>query len=307
MRTHLLPAVCALALPAIAAAQGPATGPMPADHPPLAGAEPRRASGLDPQAVVARVNGAAITAGDLDAVIYAPGLPDRLEYLTPDGLRELVEALVDRKLMAAAARAAGMGEGEAPSPQSDLALADAWLARRMSTIAPPDDQAIERHYRENAVQFTVPARVRVTRAISASEQAAGRLREAMVKGATAAQLRALPSARPERVSELWLQDAPKKDPLTAAALALGPGGVSQPLAVPAGFAVLRVEERMPARLRPLPEVRPGIVASLEEQARRQALADVRLELRGNAQVVIDRQVLSAYLPAANPPPPTLGP
>ena len=81
---------------------------LPADHPPIVAAGTEAPRHLAPDTVMARVGAEVVTAGEVDAAINAVAGPERLEYRSPAPLRDMVEALVDRKLMAQAARAAGM-------------------------------------------------------------------------------------------------------------------------------------------------------------------------------------------------------
>lgn len=287
---------------AAAAAEDQSAVAIPADHPPLVAVAVQRASRLPADTVVARVDDALITAGDLDAVIYAPGVPERAELLTPDGLRELVEALVDRKLMARAARAAGLAPAAAPGETAtEQDLAEAWLLREIGAIEPPTEQAIERYYRDNAAKFTVPTRVRVMRVLTDSAEAAMLARDLLASGAGAQELRAQGGEGILGITDLWLQDAPKRTDLVAVALALPPGVVGPALPVPGGFVVLRAEERAAAALRPLDEVRTGIIASLDDAARVQALADTRQRLRSKARIRVEEAALMSYLPASREP------
>lgn len=291
-----------IGLVAAAAAEERGAVAMPPDHPPRAAVPAQRAARVAADTVVARVDDAVITAGDLDTVIFAPGVPERAEFLTPDGLRDLVEALIDRKLMARAARAAGLAPAAAPGETAtEQDLAEGWLLREIGAIEPPTGQTIERYYRDNAAQFTVPARVRVTRVLTESAEAALRARELLVSGAPAQVLRAQGGEGILGVTDLWLQDAPKRSDLVAVALALPPGVVGPAIPVPAGFVVLRAEERAAAQLRPLDEVRLGIIASLEDAARVQALADTRQRLRSKARIRIEEAALMSYLPTPGEP------
>ncbi|WKZ13393.1 MAG: peptidylprolyl isomerase [Gammaproteobacteria bacterium] len=279
-----------------------ATPVMPADHPPMmkAGTSPA-APRLASDTVLARIDGETITAGELDATIGAMRGPDRYESRSPEVVRELLDALIDRRLMARAARAAGMKPKAAPadSPASEpaeAALAEALLARELATVQPPSEQDIERYYREHAAAFTLPARVQVTRVVAATAEAATRAREELLRGATVDALRTGTNPGLRHVETLWLQDTPKKSQLVAIALELQNAEVSPVVAVATGFAVLRAEQTEAARLRPLAEVRAGIVAGLEAAARQRAEAKLRQQLRASARVTIDEAALRSYLP-----------
>jgi len=263
---------------------------MPADHPPLAAAG-TPADRLPPDAVLATVAGAAVTAADLDAAIAAMPGPERLEYTAPEMVRDLVEALVDRRLMAAEATAARL-----TSDPSEQGLAAAWRAAELARVVPPTDAEIASYYSEHGAEFMEPARVLVTRATAASLDAAGALRAELERGTAAPDLTA------GDAGQVWLQDAEKVPEPTALALALREGEVSRAIAIPGGFLVMRADELRPARQRPLDEVRAGIQSSLEE-ARRQALvADWRERLRKGVSIKIDESVVASYAAPVQDPP-----
>lgn len=283
--------VAALAAPARAADES--TPAMPADHPPMSPPAPR----VSPATVLARVGQITVTAGDADDAIAGYGARERFEFAARDALRDLVEGLIDRKLMAQAARAAGMDDPG--SPLSERALAETWLERELARIPPPNEAAIVAYYRENPAEFRVPRRVRVTRGVARTTAAAASLRDELSRGTSVEELRRTEIAGAGSIETLWLQDAAKKPALVAAALELKKGEVSAPLPVETGYAVLRAEELAPAAARPLEDVRAGIAARLESAAREQAMTDIRARLRRNVQIVIDDAALTSY----SPPPP----
>lgn len=270
---------------------------LPADHPTLAGPPAPPASRLPPETVLATVGQATVTAGDVEAALAGMPNADRLGYVTTDAVRELVEMLADRRLMAKAARAAGldrdpvMKEMLAAPPAGvgpDEMLAEVWLEDELAKSAAPGPAEVERYYRENPAEFVEPARVRVTRVTAASEAEAERLRGELARGATAAQLGA-------GAAELWLQDVPKAPATTSVALGLGAGQVSPVLPVAGGWVVMRAEETAAARQRGLEEVRAGIQAGLEERRRQEALGELREKLRRGVTVRVDEAAISSFL------------
>ncbi|MBL8201055.1 MAG: peptidyl-prolyl cis-trans isomerase [Chromatiales bacterium] len=265
---------------------------MPGDHPPVADAGPplpRLAAGT----VLAMVGDEMITAGDVDATIGAMPGADRLEYTSPEMVRDLVESLVDRKLMAAAARAEG---ADRDSPEQVLAAA--WLAGQLAGVPVPAEADVAAYYREHGNEFRVPARVLVTRVTAATAAVAERLRRELARGATAGELGAGPAGEVLSASQLWLQDVEKAPEATAIALALKPGEVSRTVPVPDGFLVMRADRVEPAGPRPLAEVSAGIRASLEDARRQAAVAALRDRLRSSAAISVDEAVLMSYRPPA---------
>jgi peptidyl-prolyl cis-trans isomerase C len=259
--------------------------------------------------VIARFDGGTITAGDLDAAIAAVTGPERLEFKTPEPLREMVQGLVDRRLMAQAARAAGLdrdtvvksrldSQGKGAAGLAEQLLADAWLEREIAGVPGPTDSDVARYYRGHVGEFTVPVRVRVTRAVAATEAAAEKLRAALARGDSPAQLRAADPQHTVHVDEVWLQDRPKKNELETIAFGLKSSATSPVFEVETGFAVLRAEETAPVKVRPLADVRGGIEARLEEEHRQAVTARTRAALRKGIAVAVDEAALAAYVRAA---------
>ena len=93
--------------------------------------------------------------------------------------------------------------------------------------------------------------------------------------------------------ELTRDDLPPE--LAEAAFRLPPGGVSEILRTPAGFYLLRVDERIPERLPPLAEVRDEIRRRLVGARADRALARFVTEARSRYAVqVFDRNLPFVY-------------
>ena len=252
--------------------------------------------------VLARVDGAAITTADLERAIINTPRPGQLEYINLPQRQELLEALINRKLMARQARVDGLDRDPAvaksletvandPS-ESERILAGEYLDTQLAA-GQVNTAAIEAYYRERPAEFTEAERVRVTRAVMPDEDTARMSRDWLLKGANAAELKTRAGGLGQ-VGSIWLQRRGEPGPMEHAAFALDPGEVSAVFPVHSGLAVLRVDERIPARLRPLSEVRAGIVARLNQGHRLQDQADLLARLRKNATVTIDQGALAAY-------------
>lgn len=279
---------------------------LPASHPPINDMV-TPAARLPATTVLAVIGTESITAGDVDAALAGMSNADRLGYTTPEAVRELVEMLADRRLMVRAARAAGLDRDPTlaamlaapPAGTSpDQILADAWLAGELTRNSTPAPAEVENYYRAHPLEFTEPARVRVTRVTTPSATTAAALHDQLARGATVAALRA--DSRVRSVEELWLYDAPKAPATTVAALALEPGMVSTVLPAADHFVVMRAEQAAPARLRDIAEVRVGIASGLESQHREAALADLRGHLRKGVIVIVDTAAVATF---AAPPAP----
>lgn len=305
--------VLALAGTAHGADQAPGAAPlprMPANHPPMTTAK-APAVRLAPETVLARWDTQAVTVSDVDAALArAPG-EVRSEYRSPEAIAELVGSLADRKLMAAAARASGieaepgvqqaMSSGRDAGIPADFVLADAWLDRQLAAVSPATEADVERYYREHSGAFTEPKRVYVTRVVATSVPAAGELRAALARGIAPGELRDRFPAALRSIDQVWLQDGPAATDLTVLALGLEPGDVSPMIPVGTGPAMVRVEQKKPERLLPLPEVRGAILTILGDQARTERGRLAVQELRKRSPVTLEHIAIDSYSRSLQPP------
>ncbi len=168
---------------------------------------------------------------------------------------------------------------------------------RMRTVVPPGD--IEAYYLEHQADYAVPEQVRIRHLVVSRQgrtEAEAATRAAEARGLLAA------GGDFREVAERFSDDAPpqrgepssflEKDDVLAefAGFLFGgaDGPVSPVIATAAGFHVLKVEERRPASVRSLDEVRQGIADRLMEEKsekrrrewfenlRRQAVIDIKL-------------------------------
>ncbi|MBM4195763.1 MAG: hypothetical protein FJ197_01510 [Gammaproteobacteria bacterium] len=139
-------------------APAPAAAPTVAPVAPPKAPEPK----LPPATVLARAGTATITAGDVVAALDSMSPAERMLYANQTELRDLVERLADRSLMAAAARAAGLEQGpvmqamlEEPPPgmTAEQMLAEVWLETELAGAAALAPNAVEDYYVANAAEF----------------------------------------------------------------------------------------------------------------------------------------------------------
>ena len=257
---------------------------------------------LPTEIVVGRAGDDVITVGYLEQAIQRTPRPEQLEYISPEQVRELLESLIDRKLMAARARADGLDQDTVIAKALATAAGDEFERERILAQAYLDAElgsgqftadAIEAYYRDHPAEFTEAERVRVTRAVMPDENTASRAQRWLLEGIDAVELKTRTEGR-GLVSTIWFQRREEPGPIEQAAFALQPGEVSEQFPVRSGLAVLRVDERAAARLRPLAEVRASIVARLDQERRLRIRADLLVSLRENAAVTIDQEALAAY-------------
>jgi len=190
------------------------------------------------------------------------------------------------------ARERGLVAGE-PAP------AEAVEALLLSDPAPPiTETAIASYHAEHAEQFRLPEKI-VLRAVRTDDRgAAERARRELAAGADFAAVARRLSVDPSAElggdqGELGRDELPPA--LADVAFALPPGKVSEIVATPAGFYLLRVERRLPERVQALAEVRDEIRRRLVGTRGDRAYARFVAEARSRYAVeVFDRNLPFVY-------------
>jgi peptidyl-prolyl cis-trans isomerase C len=139
----------------------PAAAPPPAAAAAAVSATPPEPK-LPPATVLAKVDSGEITAGDVIAALDAMPAAERRLYAETAALRDLVERLADRPLMAAAARAANLDQDPVMQQMlaqpiegmtADQMLAEVWLETELAGAAPLAPDAVEQYYAANMAEF----------------------------------------------------------------------------------------------------------------------------------------------------------
>jgi len=252
---------------------------------------------------LALVGNDAITVAYLDRAIRGTSKPEQVEYINPPQVRELLETLIDRKLMAEQARIDGFDRPpdltDSPASlqddpfQREQRLAQAYLESRIAAAGSVPVADIQAYYDANLEEFTVPERALVTRVVLPTEGAAGHVRAMLAQGLAGETITAQ-SDGSMQTDVVWLQRRGDPGPMEENVFALRVGEVSDAFPVARGVAVVRVDERVAAKVRPLSEVSAGIAARLGQQRRAAAAGNLRAELRRRAKIFVDEQALGAY-------------
>lgn len=261
----------ALALPA-AAQQAPA--PAPAQAPAQA-----------PDTVVARVNGAPVTAGDLavaadDPALSLPGVGDDQKKSL------LVDYMVDLKLGAQAAEKAKIGESPDFTRKlayfRDKLLLDEYLEREGKKAVTPEaaralyDETVKAMKPEEEVH----ARHILVESEAEAKKIAGRIKGGEDFAKVAAETSKDPGSKAEGGDLGWFTKERMVAPFAEAAFKLDPGKVSDPVKTQFGWHVIKVEEK---RTKPVPgfdEMKEQIDAYLTRKTQQ----DIITKLREQAKI-----------------------
>jgi parvulin-like peptidyl-prolyl isomerase len=260
-------------------------------------------------AIAARYDGGVVTAEDVqrEASRLPPILRTRFE--TDAGRREMIEALVDKRLLAGEARRRKLdGDPEIRRQVEELEERleiQALLAAEEKTLPAPTDAELRAWYEGRRAELGEPERARVRRVLAAHAPGTSQADREKARARAerfAARLRsgepfekvAREGDGPERTSggDLGLiAKGEGKDPAQEAAVfALAqPGSRSQVIAVANGFAVLELVERRAGRVPSFEEARGQIANRMEPGRKRKAFDELLGRLRKGAEVRIELQ------------------
>ena len=221
-----------------------------------------QAAPIDPNAVVAKVGDATITEADL--AFAAEDLAQELSGLPPQERRAfLVTVLIDMKVMAKAARDAGMDQSEVFKRRLDYleerALRRAFFAEKVSTSVTPE--ALQSAYDEFVKTFQPQEEVHARHILVTDEADAKAIKAEIDGGASFEELAKSKSIDPGAANggDLGFFSRGMMVPeFETAAFALQPGQVSEPVQSQFGWHVIKLEEKRQSAPPTLEQIGPQL-------------------------------------------------
>jgi len=248
--------------------------------------------------------GGEVTRAELDR--EAARLPPLLakQFQTKAGKRELAMSIVDKKLLAEKARAAGLTQDPEIRRQvqelEDRLTVQALLARQEAALPPPSEADERAYYDSHKDELADPEKVKLGRVLvsipsaaqkTAAKGRADKLRKTLASGAPLAKVAAQgdgPGKANGGDFGLFARGDLGDLALERVAFALKkPGELSPVVEGRDGFSVLQLQDLKPKRIPPFEEVRAQIRARLAPIQKRKAFDDLRASLRKEAEVKID--------------------
>jgi parvulin-like peptidyl-prolyl isomerase len=244
------------------------------------------ASTTEPQrAIASALRVPLVTAGDVAAEINRRAPELRAAYVDPARVEELARSLVRDRVLAEAARRAGLLDDPEVKRELERTLGRILLerAQRADAPPPPDEAAARAFYDAHLLDYTKPEQVRVLGIVTASraESLSALAEVSRVSdrrfGVIAHRRSTDQVSRRRNGSFGWLfLGSRPEDGLVEAALALRVGETTTaPLELDGRFYVLRVVERRAPEPVPFERARSAVASRLAAEAR-QRTADVLL-------------------------------
>jgi hypothetical protein len=251
-----------------------------------------------PSDAVARVNDTLIRREEYDRTVAATA-QDRREPLREEDRRRILDRLIDEELLVQRALELGLASTDRKI-RADLASAMIAATTEEHGDVEPDETELRRFYEENLDFFSGPGRLRL-RQVFVRVPSGGDTDAALDRARRAAQRLRAGEAFAEVRGDLGDPElAPVPDTLlppaklryyigpTAlqTAIALDPGGISEPVRSSMGYHVLQVVERQPDRAPPFAEIRHEVVVEFRRRAGEEALRRYIADLRRRADVAV---------------------
>ncbi|GLK79482.1 peptidylprolyl isomerase [Methylopila turkensis] len=262
-----------------------AVAPAAAQTPPAPAATAAEAPTPDPKTVLATVDGAEITAGEVE--LAKEDLQQSLASMTEPQRRDYaLNYLIDLKIAARAAEKDKLGDTSEFKQRiaylHDRALMEELLQK--TSKAAVTDEAMRKLYDETAKNLKPEQEVRASHILVKTEDEAKKVEERLAKGEDFAKIATEVSTDPgsaKQGGDLGFfakgQMVPAFD---EAVFKLEPNKVSDPVKTQFGFHVIKVTEKRERPIPPFEQVKPQI----EQYVVRTAQQDLILKLRGEAKV-----------------------
>src|SRR5512139_1373908 len=240
--------------------------------------------------VYALVNGEPITEATLQKEVE--GLPPYVRPIleSPAGRAQFLESVITRDLLLREALRRGIEQRPEVADRVSMArksiLLEALLRDVASTAPGLSDEALRKAYTENAGQFQVGERVKVSHMLFRDKARA----EEMYRRAKAGEpfeslMKEVGSRDGEVAADLGdVERGNFVKEFEAAAFAAAPDSVVGPVKTTYGWHVIKVHEKKPAGVRSFDEVKPQLVAEQREQAQRDAFEALIADLRKSSTV-----------------------
>jgi len=201
--------------------------------------------------------------------------------------------------------------GHSLAELKDRLRLDAMLDRIATEQTTVEDSQIEQYYQENIDEFSYGEQVRARMILTQVRQNAEALKEALDRGGDfaglAQQFSTDPATSDQGGDMGYFERDDYAEEISEVAFSLEPGQTSEVFAVPDGFCILKVEDRRPAAVKPLEDVRDQIIARLKHKQRDKMRRQWLIEQRKQARMVIAdprlRELVAGLAEVATPPNP----
>ncbi len=250
-----------------------------------------------------------------DRVAYVDGFPiTRIEiderisrypaaYEAYDKKVQLLDTMIDNRLLYAAARAAGTDRTpdfvEQFNQMRNRYVFEEWYARTVTERAEPTEKTLKAQYKKDvAARYTTPEKVRGYEIVVADKATADSLRAALLADTTLSWdtvcRRHSTAPSKDRGGDMGLfARGVQPKAVEKAAFGARIGAISQPIKTETGWLLLKVTEKTPKSVRTYEEVKSQIQAQLRQENSDKYYDQAVAALKAKARVELDTTALES--------------
>jgi peptidyl-prolyl cis-trans isomerase C len=243
------------------------------------------------EGALAKVGGRVITEEDLEERLAAmpPFVQQQLQ--TPDGRQRLLTGLVEEEAIVREARALGLDRTEEFRTEIEQRERDAlvrlYYEQVIEAEATPTDAEIEEFYEAHREEYKVPESVWASHILVDTRAEANRIRNRLEGGEDFSEVAKSESKHADTAPRGGEIGAPIQQGSGVRGLGVVPefvevcfqlelGQISQPVKTSMGYHIVRVDRREPETVKPLEEVRQGVLERIKP-TRRSEVRDRKME------------------------------
>lgn len=218
-------------------------------------------------------------------------------YESYEKKQQLLDTMVDNRLLYAAALAAGVANDSSflfnLGEQRNRAMFQEWYARTVTAKSQPTEKELKAAYQKDlATKYTTPEKVHLYQIQVATRAEAEKLRQELLTDTTkkwdslAQQFSTAPDK--EKGGDLGLvARGSQPKPVEDAAFKLKVGDISQPIQVKDGFLIIKVTEKKPRTVRTYADVRNQLSGDIQQQNSGKLYDEAVADLKAKANVILD--------------------
>jgi len=256
---------------------------------------------------IARVGDEQITTGDVEQILSQIPPQYRSRYGTPDGRRELIDAIVGMKMLAWEARRRGIPQQPQVKIKLDYMI-DQTLARALEEELRDsikiEEKDIEKYYSENQDKYVTPAKVKARHILVDTGEEAQQILEKIRAGEDFAGLAREKSKCPsaDKGGDLGWFERGKMDPaFEKAAFDLEKGGISDVVKSSFGYHIIKVENTRAAKTKTLDQAKTSIERTMAKDLLEKEIAALKDKIRDEASVTVNEEYFAALKKEQVPP------
>jgi peptidyl-prolyl cis-trans isomerase C len=250
--------------------------------------------------VVAQVGDEKIMASDIEEILSHIPPQYRTRYSTQQGRKEIVDGLVEIKMLALEARNRGLDKKDSVKMKITY-LTDQTLAKELENelrkTYQVSDADIQKYYQEHQEKYVSPERIKASHILVDSQAQADTILKQIRKGgnfeALAKQYSKDSSA--SRGGDLGWFSKGRMDPaFESVAFALKKGEVSNVVKTPFGYHIIKLDDRKDSVTRPMDQLKRPIERAIQRDRMEKEVNNLKEGIRKKATVAVNDEYFKKF-------------